>query len=103
LCQKTEEQFWKATLREVTVAIQAAMDFQEEYTLPLMAVHATWTAYQQRVDKMVSIEKLLNVKDAKDAATDGPMSSQEMISNLMYVHKKALEIKAKNEQEDTTP
>jgi len=81
LCQKTEEEFWTATYHEIDVSLQAAMKFEKEHTLPLLAIQATWAAIQQRQDKkMLSLDKLMGLNDKK--APSGPMSKSEMLTEV---------------------
>ena len=50
------------------------MKFEQEHTLPLLAIHATWAAVQQKSDKLWSLDKLLGKK-----ANIGPMSQADML------------------------
>lgn len=80
LCQKTDNDFWEATYQEIDVSLKAAMKFEQEHTLPLLAIQATWAAVQQRQEKkMLSIEKLMGTDDKQ---ASGPMSKTEMLTEV---------------------
>jgi hypothetical protein len=94
MCNKTEQDFWEATYREIDIAIQAALKFEKDHDLPRMALLATWTAIQHRSEKLVEIDKLLG-----NSATNQPMSKTEMVANVYWVHEKAVELQKKKEEE----
>jgi len=78
LCQKTEQDFWEATYRELDIALEAASKFEQEHTLPLLAIHATWAALQARQEKkLLDIDKLMGKKDI-----GGKMSRSEMLTEV---------------------
>ena len=83
MCQKTDQDFWEATYREIDTALTAAMRFEQEHTLPLLAIQATWAAVQLARayggEKMLDIDKLMG-KDADKAS--GQMSKAAMMSEL---------------------
>lgn len=54
------------------------MRFEQEHTLPLLAIHATWAAVQQRGEKMLSIDKLMG----KDNKASGQMSKPAMLTEV---------------------
>jgi len=89
MCGKKERDFWEATYREIDIAIQAALKFEQDHDLPMMAILATWTAVQHRAEKMLDIEQLLG----KSGTHNAPMSKTEMVSNIYYMHEKAVERK----------
>ncbi len=95
MCHKTEADFWEATYREIDIAIQAALQFEQDHDLPMMALQATWNAIQQRSEKMLDIDDLLG----KGKGSRGPMSKTEMVSNMYWVHEKAVELQKKKEEE----
>jgi len=78
LCQKTEQDFWEATYRELDIALEAATKFEQEHTLPLLAVHATWVAVQMKQEKkLLDIDKLMGKKEL-----GGTMSRSEMLTEV---------------------
>lgn len=97
LCQKTEQEFWEATYREIDVALSAAMRFEEEHTLPLLAIHATWVAVQQRSEKMLDLDKLMGANKNK---TSGPMSKTEMLTEMGKLAEFQAKWKAKKERKE---
>lgn len=94
MCNKTEQDFWEATYREIDIAITAALKFEQDHVLPMMALQATWNAIQQRSEKLLDIEKLLGKGESH-----APMSKTEMVANIYWVHEKAVEIRKKKEEE----
>jgi len=63
----------------VDVALTAAMKFEQEHTLPLLAILATWVAVQQRQEKsLLDIDKLMG----KTKGAGGPMSQSEMMTEV---------------------
>jgi len=56
------------------------MRFEQEHTLPLLAIGATWAAVQQRSEKMLDIDKLMG--KSKSGAVNGPMSKTEMLTEV---------------------
>jgi hypothetical protein len=95
LCQKTEEEFWESTYREIDYALTAAMRFEQEHTLPLLAIEATWAAIQQRSEKMLDIEKLMGKKE-----TGGTMSKTEMLTEAGKLADFTRRQKAKRKKEE---
>jgi hypothetical protein len=56
------------------------MKFEQEHTLPMLAVHATWVAVQQRQEKrMLSIEKLMG---KEEVGSSGPMTKAGMLGQV---------------------
>jgi len=53
------------------------MRFEQEHTLPLLAIEATWAAVQQRSEKMLDIEKLMGRSE-----NAGPMSQSERMTGV---------------------
>jgi len=80
LCEKTEQDFWEASYREIDIALSAAMKFEEEHTLPLLAIGATWAAVQYKSDKMLDLDKLMG--KGKEGASTGPMSKASMLNEV---------------------
>jgi hypothetical protein len=74
------------------------MRFEEEHTLPLLAIQATWAAVQQKNEKMLSIDKLMGKKEM-----GGAMSKTEMmteVGKLADFHNKHKAKQAKKEEEE---
>ena len=65
------------------------MKFEQEYTLPLLAVHATWVAVQMGTinskGKPLTIEKLLGKKGKAGTADRGPMTRSAMMSEALVL------------------
>ena len=80
MCQKTEQEFWEATYQEIDVALSAAMKFEKEHTLPLLAIQATWAAVQQRSEKILALDKLIGADSGDKNKLTGPMSKTEMLT-----------------------
>ena len=81
------------------------MKFDKEYTLPLLAVHATWVAVQMGTvnskGKPLSIEKLLG-KDETSSGGGGPMTRSAMmveVSTLAEFNARQMEKKKKEKKE----
>jgi len=54
------------------------MKFEQEHTLPLLAIHATWVAVQQRQDKkLLDIDKLMGKKEI-----GGKQSRSDMLTEV---------------------
>ncbi len=77
------------------------MKFEQEHTLPMLAVHATWVAVQMGMinskGKPMKLDKLLG-KDDKDGG--GQMSKGDMMANALILqefHSKQMEKKKKEE------
>jgi hypothetical protein len=102
LCKKKETDFWEATYREINIALTSAMKFEQEHTLPMLAVQATWVAVQMgninAKGKPLSIEKLLG---RKDTAKGEPMTRSGMMAEALVLqdfHNKQMEKKKKEEE-----
>ena len=97
MCQKTEENFWEATYREVDTALSAAMKFEREHTLPLLAIQATWAAVQQRQEKkLLGLEELMGQQEDK---VNGPMTKSEMLTEVGKLADFQAKWKAKKKKE----
>jgi hypothetical protein len=79
------------------------MKFEQEHTLPLLAVQATWAAVQMghinAKGKPLSIEKLLGKKESKSSS--GPMTRSGMMAEALVLqdfHNKQMEKKKKEEE-----
>ena len=80
------------------------MKFDKEYTLPLLAVHATWVAVQMGTvnskGKPLSIEKLLGKQET--GSDGGPMTRSAMmveVSTLAEFNARQMEKKKKEKKE----
>ena len=76
------------------------MKFDQEHTLPMLAVHATWLAVQtghmNTKGKPMKLEKLLG----RDDKGGGQMSKGDMMANALVLqdfHNKQMEKKKKEE------
>lgn len=103
LCKRSEQDFWEATYREINIALTSAMKFEQEHTLPMLAVQATWVAVQMGYinskGKPLSIEKLLGRKGAKGSRE--PMTRSAMMAEALVLqdfHNKQMEKKKKEEE-----
>ena len=73
------------------------MKFEKEHTLPLLAVHATWVAVQQRQEKkMLNLDELMGTKGK---GADGPMSKTEMLTQVGKLADFQAKWKAKKKKE----
>jgi len=71
------------------------MKFEDEHTLPLLALHATWVAVQQREKKLLSIEKLMG-----DKQMGGKQSKSEMMTEVGKLADFHAKHKAKKKKEE---
>jgi hypothetical protein len=78
------------------------MKFEQEHTLPMLAVHATWVAVQTGMinskGKPMKLEKLLGKEDAKKAS--GPMTRSGMMAEALVLkdfHEKQMAKKKQKE------
>jgi hypothetical protein len=71
------------------------MKFEQEHTLPMLAVQATWVAVQMghinAKGKPLSIEKLLGKKDSGSQMTRSAMMAEALV--LQDFHNKQMEKK----------
>ncbi len=65
------------------------MKFEQEHTLPMLAVHATWVAVQTGMvnskGKPLSIEKLLGKTQTGQTAKGEPMTRSAMMSEALVL------------------
>jgi hypothetical protein len=72
------------------------MKFEQEHTLPLLAIEATWAAVQQKSEKLWTLDKLLG---KKQKAT-GPMSKGDMLLEVGKLAEFQDKQKKKKEEEE---
>jgi hypothetical protein len=75
------------------------MKFEQEHTLPMLAVHATWvavqTGYIRSKGKPLKLEKLLGKEDSGSQMSKGDMMANALL--LQEFHNKQKEKKKKEE------
>lgn len=71
------------------------MRFEQEHTLPLLAIHATWAAVQYKSEKLWNIDKLMGKKDK----AAGPMTKAAMLVQVGKLAEFQAAQKKKKEEE----